>query len=157
MAKEVEKGDTVTVEYVGKLEDGEVFDTSRRDVAEDEEIIDPERDYEPLEFEVGEGEMIEGFDEGVVGMEVGDTHEIEVAPEKGYGERSDEDVFEYEYDEFAEMIGEDPEEGMHVHAEGGACGNVTRVEEDEDEVEVDFNHALAGERLFFEVEVIDAE
>ena len=148
----VTEGDTVRVEYVGKHEDGDVFDSSREDVAVEAEIAHPNREYEPLEFEVGAGEVVQGFDEGVVGMEEGETKEITVPPEKGYGERSDERIVEYDRDEFAESLGEEPEVGMHIHTEE-AHGDIVEVEDDT--VIVDFNHELAGETLVFEIEVVE--
>ncbi|MFW5984212.1 MAG: FKBP-type peptidyl-prolyl cis-trans isomerase [Halobacteria archaeon] len=148
----VTEGDTVKVEYVGKHEDGDVFDSSREDVAVEAEIAHPNREYEPLEFEVGAGEVVQGFDEGVVGMEEGETDEITVPPEKGYGERSEENVVEYDRDEFRESLGEEPEVGMHIHTEQ-AHGDIIEVEDDA--VTVDFNHELAGETLVFEIEVVE--
>lgn len=140
------------MEYVGKHENGEVFDSSREEVAVEAEINHPNREYEPLEFEVGAGEVVQGFDEGVVGMDEGETEEITVPPEKGYGERSEENVVEYDREEFREALGEEPEVGMHIHTQE-AHGDV--VEVDGDTVIVDFNHELAGETLVFEIEVVE--
>ncbi|MFP4188866.1 MAG: peptidylprolyl isomerase, partial [Halobacteriales archaeon] len=112
----------------------------------------PNREYVPLEFKVGAGEVVQGFDEGVVGMEEGETDEITVPPEKGYGERSEENVVEYDREEFRESLGEEPEVGMHIHTEQ-AHGNIIEVEDDA--VTVDFNHELAGETLVFEIEVVE--
>ena len=148
----VKKGDTVKGEYVGRYDDGDVFDSSREEVAVEAEIAHPNREYEPLEFEVGAGEVVQGFDEGVVGMEEGEDKEITVPPEKGYGERSEENVVEYEREEFRESLGEEPEVGMHIHTEE-AHGDIVEVEGDT--VVVDFNHELAGETLVFEIEVVE--
>jgi peptidyl-prolyl cis-trans isomerase B (cyclophilin B) len=148
----VKEGDTVKVEYVGRYDDGDVFDSSREEVAVEAEIAHPNREYEPLEFEVGAGEVVQGFDEGVVGMEEGEDKEITVPPEKGYGERSEENVVEYEREEFRESLGEEPEVGMHIHTEE-AHGDIVEVEGDT--VVVDFNHELAGETLVFEIEVVE--
>jgi peptidyl-prolyl cis-trans isomerase B (cyclophilin B) len=148
----VTKGDTVKVDYVGRYEDGDVFDSSREEVAVEAEIAHPNREYEPLEFDAGAGEVVQGFDEGVVGMEEGENKEITVPPEKGYGERSEENVVEYEREEFRESLGEEPEVGMHIHTEE-AHGDIVEVEDDT--VVVDFNHELAGETLVFEIEVVE--
>ena len=82
----VEKGDYVEVEYVGKLKDGTVFDASIEEVAKDSGVYSSQRNYEPLGFTVGKGELIEGFEEGVKGMNVGEKKEVEIPPEKAYGE-----------------------------------------------------------------------
>ncbi|MBU4139460.1 MAG: FKBP-type peptidyl-prolyl cis-trans isomerase [Euryarchaeota archaeon] len=81
--KTVKKGDTVSVNYTGSLQDGKVFDTNIESVAKQHDIIKPE--YVPSKFKVGEQSMIEGFDEGVVGMKVGETRTLTIPPEKGYG------------------------------------------------------------------------
>ncbi|RLG24938.1 hypothetical protein DRN76_03390 [Methanosarcinales archaeon] len=78
-------GDTIKVDYIGRLEDGSVFDTSLEDVAKHAGIYNPQRIYNPLQFKVGAGEMIAGFDNGVVGMKVTETKNITVPPEMGYG------------------------------------------------------------------------
>ncbi len=148
----VTKGDSVKVEYVGRFEDGEAFDSSREEVAVEAEIAHPNREYEPLEFEVGAGEVVQGFDDAVVGMEEGETKEVTVPPEKGYGEHSEENVVEYDREEFREALGQEPEVGMHIHTQD-AHGDV--IEVDEDTVIVDFNHELAGETLVFEIEVVE--
>ncbi|WP_380675933.1 FKBP-type peptidyl-prolyl cis-trans isomerase [Salinigranum sp. GCM10025319] len=153
----VEPGDTVVVEYVGRFETGEVFDTSRATVAEDSGLAEAQErqptDYTPLSFTVGAEEVIEGFDEGIVGLAVGEEATIEVPPEKGYGEPDPERVREYDPESFEAMVGQSPEIGLHVHAENGLHGDVTAITDDA--VEVDFNHELAGKTLVFEVEVVD--
>jgi len=81
--KTVKKGDTISINYTGRLEDGTVFDTSIESVAKGYDIFKPE--FAPLQFKVGEPGMIEGFDEGVVGMKVGETKTLTIKPEKAYG------------------------------------------------------------------------
>jgi FKBP-type peptidyl-prolyl cis-trans isomerase 2 len=150
-------GDTVTLEYVGRLDDGTVFDTSRESVATEHDLEGAEaRDYQPLTVEIGGGRIIEGLEDGLRGMEAGDDATIEVAPEDGYGEYSEERVVEYDADEFAGMLGgEDPVEGMTVQTEEGLPGEIVSV--GPETVEVDFNHDLAGEDLAFEVEVVSVD
>ncbi len=85
----VKEGDLVKVDYTGKLKDGSIFDSSKEELAKASEFYDESRDYEPLEFKVGEGELIQGFEEGVKGMEVGEKKEVEIPPEKAYGEEGE--------------------------------------------------------------------
>ncbi|RLG72987.1 MAG: hypothetical protein DRO11_00865 [Methanobacteriota archaeon] len=80
----VQKGDIVVVNYVGRLEDGTIFDTSYEDVAKKAGIYDERRRYEPIRFEVGSGQMIQGFDEAVVGMRPGEKKTVTIPPEKAY-------------------------------------------------------------------------
>ncbi len=82
----VNEGDIVKVDYVGRLEDGTVFDTSLEDVAMEAGLYDPARRYEPLQFKVGAGQMIPGFDRGILGVKVNETKNITIPPEEAYGE-----------------------------------------------------------------------
>ncbi len=81
----VENGDYVEVNYTGRLEDGTIFDSSVEDVARKAGTYDSGRKYEPLGFTVGEGMLIDGFEKGVLGMEIGEKKEIRIPPEKAYG------------------------------------------------------------------------
>ncbi len=83
--KKVEKGDTVKVDYVGKLQDGTVFDTSILDEAKNADIYNEERIYEPLTLKVGDGSTIPGFENGLLGMKEGQTKTISIPPEQAYG------------------------------------------------------------------------
>ena len=153
----IEQGDGVTIEYVGRFEDGTVFDTSRADVASEHGLQDAQGtddgDYAALSFTVGAGEIIEGIDEAVVGMDEDEEATVRVPPEKAYGDHDPERVREYDPETFEAMVGKQPEPGLHVHAENGLHGDVTAVREDV--VEVDFNHELAGRTLVFDVEVLE--
>ncbi len=82
----VKEGDHVKVEYTGKLKDGTIFDSSIEEKAKKSEFYDEARDYEPIGFTVGEGEVIPGFEDGVKGMEVGEEKKVEIPPEEAYGE-----------------------------------------------------------------------
>ena len=81
----VKQGDNISVNYIGRLTDGKVFDTNIEAVAKENNLFNPEKKYTPLQFVVGSGKVIPGFDEGVVGMKVGDSKTIQIPPEKGYG------------------------------------------------------------------------
>lgn len=83
--KTVKEGDKVSIDYIATLQNGKVFDTSIESVAKQHNIFNPHRRYKPLQFTVGKGEVVQGLDEGVVGMKVGDTKTLTIPPEKGYG------------------------------------------------------------------------
>jgi len=148
-------GDDVTFEYTGRLDDGTVFDSSRESVAEDAGLVEaqPDREYAPLTVEVGSGQVIEGMEEGLLGMDAGETETIEIPPEKAYGEWTEEHVQEFDTDELSEMLGQRPEEGAFLEAQNGQHGEIIHV--DDETVRVDFNPDLAGETLEFEIEVVD--
>jgi len=148
-------GDDVTFEYTGRLDDGTVFDSSRESVAEDAGLVEaqPDREYAPLTVEVGSGQVIEGMEEGLLGMDAGETETIEIPPEKAYGEWTEEHVQEFDTDELSEMLGQRPEEGAFLEAQNGQHGEIVHV--DDETVRVDFNPDLAGETLEFEIEIVD--
>ncbi|MBB6644795.1 FKBP-type peptidyl-prolyl cis-trans isomerase [Halobellus ruber] len=153
----IEPGDRVAIEYVGRFEDGTVFGTSKYAVAADHGLAaaedrDPD-DYGPLTFTVGAGEVIEGLDDAVRGMGVGEEATVTVPPAAAYGEVRDERLREYDRETFEGMVDAEAEVGLHVHAQNGLHGDVVAVREGT--VEVDFNHELAGKTLIFEIEVVD--
>ncbi|MDQ1343853.1 MAG: hypothetical protein QG650_573 [Patescibacteria group bacterium] len=105
----VKAGDTVAVDYLGKLEDGTVFDTSIKSEAEKAGKLNAGRDYAPLLFTVGAGQMIKGFDQGVVGMKVGEKKTLRIAPEDAYGTKGTEEIVSRKAleDKFTETVSRD--------------------------------------------------
>ncbi|HOE93347.1 MAG: FKBP-type peptidyl-prolyl cis-trans isomerase [Candidatus Methanofastidiosum methylothiophilum] len=83
--KRVEKGDTVKVDYIGKLQDGKIFDTSILEEAKNAGVYNENRIYEPLTLKIGDGSTIPGFENGLIGMKEGETKTITIPPEQGYG------------------------------------------------------------------------
>ncbi|WP_297519689.1 peptidylprolyl isomerase [Thermococcus sp.] len=149
----VEAGDSVKFHYVGRFENGEVFDTSYEDIARKNDIFVEEREYGPLEVTVGAGEIIPGLEEAMIGMEVGEKKTVTVPPEKAYGMPRQELVVKIPVSEFTQ-VGLEPIEGMYVMTDSGIAKIVTVTE---DGVELDFNHPLAGKTLVFEVEVVEVK
>lgn len=137
----VEDGDTVRVHYTGTLQDGTEFDSSHG--------------RDPLEFTVGEGEVIQGFEEMVLGLDEGESTEATLPPEEAYGERSEERLIEVEADQLPDDI--EPEIGMQLEIETpqGGRARVRITEIGDDVVTLDGNHPLAGRELTFELEVVD--
>jgi peptidylprolyl isomerase len=136
-------GDKVKVHYTGKLEDGTVFDTSR--------------ERNPLEFSIGKGQLIPGFEEAVIGMETGASQTVVIPPEKAYGSRREEMIMCVGRDQFPDDSG--LEVGVQVQstqADGQVMiARVTAI--DEDEVTLDANHPLADKELTFEIEIVSIE
>jgi peptidylprolyl isomerase len=137
MPEPAQKGDTVRVHYTGKLQDGKVFDSSEGG--------------EPLEFEVGSGQVIAGFDEGVQGMSVGDEKSIEIEPENAYGDRIEALVGTVERN--ALNLGTEPHLGMEIALQlpDGQQIPVIITEVTDETVTFDANHPLAGQKLFFDI------
>jgi len=135
------QGDTVKVHYTGKLTDGTVFDSSR------------ERD--PLEFTIGEGQIIPGFEEAVEGLEQGEQTQAEVPAEKAYGERNEQAIIEVEREKLPEDL--EPEVGQQLQMQqpDGQPIPVRVTDVSEAKVTLDANHPLAGETLNFEIELVE--
>lgn len=150
-SRKIENGDTISVNYVGKLEDGTIFDTSLKEIAIEAGKYNQMRNYEPLTFTVGAGQMIKGFDEGVVGMQVGEEKTLTIPPEEAYGEYRQ----EFARDIPVNAVDFTPEIGMKLATDSGLTGTVTKV--NENNFIVDFNHELAGKTLIFSVKVVSVE
>ena len=139
---QVKKGDTIQVHYKGTLsENGMLFDTSEG--------------RPPLEFTVGEGMVIFGFDNGVLGMNVGETKMLQIPHLEAYGEVNDQLFFEFDKSQLPEEMGE-PQAGMELQMmdqEGNELP-VMISEVKESTVVLDGNHPLAGKDLTFEVELV---
>ncbi len=147
----VESGDTISVDYIGRLDTGKVFDTSLKDEAVKAEL--PLRpSYEPLKFTAGAGQMIKGFDDAVIGMKVGDEKTITIPPAQAYGEYNPNALIVISTDEFKKLLGKDPKEGFQVQARNGAVGTITKIANGQ--ITIDFNHELAGKTLTFYIKVV---
>ena len=136
----VKNTDTVLVHYTGRLDSGEEFDSSR--------------DGEPLEFTLGEGNVISGFENAVLGLSKGQSVTVRLEPADAYGEYSDEMIISVPKAELPEDI--KPEEGVALllYTEEGPV-EVTVKKVTESEVLLDANHPLAGEALTFEIELME--
>ncbi|NLN44234.1 MAG: peptidylprolyl isomerase [Methanosarcina sp.] len=150
-SKRIENGDIISVDYVGKLEDGTLFDTSVKEAAIEAGIYNQRRDYKPLTFTVGAGQMIKGFDEGVVGMRVGEEKTLTIPPEEAYGEYREELAREIPVN----AVDFTPEVRMKLITDSGLTGTITEVSENN--FVVNFNHELAGKTLIFLVRIVSVE
>jgi peptidylprolyl isomerase len=137
---QAKQGDTVRVHYTGTLDDGQEFDSSRG--------------LEPLTFTLGAGAVIEGFDEAVTGMAVGDEKRVTIPAAEAYGPRRDELTLRLPRAELpADM---ELEEGSQLRMEQGDQSVVVTVREvDDDSVTLDANHPLAGESLTFDLRLVE--
>lgn len=133
----VKKGDKVRVLYEGTFEDGEVFDSSEN------------HDNEPLEFVVGEGMVVKGFDDALLGMEIDETKKVTIKPEEGYGPVHEQAIQRIP----KRMMPQDVEVGTEIEIplENGEYVPATIVKIVSDLVTVDMNHPLAGKTLIFTI------
>ena len=139
--QQVKSGDTVKVHYSGRLNDGTTFDSSEG--------------RDPLEFKVGNGDVIKGFDEGVTGMSVGDKKTVHIPANDAYGQKDDNRIVEFPRENFPADL--EPEVGMQLNMTNGS-GQVIPVViigVGTESVTLDANHPLAGEDLIFDIELVD--
>ncbi len=139
--EQVKKGDKVKVHYHGRLTNGQTFDSSEG--------------RQPLEFTVGSGMVIKGFDEGVLGMNVGDKKTIEIAVDDAYGPKDPQMMMDFPIDRFPKDL--NPEVGMQLNMSDGSGRNFPVIirEIKGDTAVLDANHPLAGEDLIFDLELVD--
>ncbi len=148
-----QKGDTVRVDYVGKLENGTVFDTSIQNEALRAKL-EPRPSYEPLEFKVGAGQMIPGFDAGVVGMKEGQEKTVKLPPSQAYGERREDAVISIPVASIGNS--QDMKVGSMLFAQNGAAGRVIELTNGTNATaKIDFNHELAGKTLIFSIKMLN--
>lgn len=150
MSSTIELKDFVEVVYTGKLEDGTVFDTNSEAVAKEQKIHSPKQKYGAIKICVGEHQILEGIDQGLVGKEVGKTYTLEIPTELGFGKRDVKKVQLVPLSTFKEHKVK-PFKGLQVDFDG-QIGVVQRVSGGR--VMVNFNHPLAGKSLVYEVEVL---
>ena len=139
--KQVKEGDLVKVHYTGKLVNGEQFDSSTG--------------REPLEFTVGAGQMIKGFDDAMPGMALGEKKTINIAPEDGYGARSEEAIIEFPKENVPAEIVLEPGMPLTLSDQAGNPVPVIVVEVKDDIIILDANHFLAGQELIFDIELVE--
>ncbi len=138
---QVKEGDVVRVHYTGKLTSGEQFDSSAG--------------REPLEFTVGAGQMIKGFDAAMPGMEVGEKKTINISAEDGYGPKNEDAVIEFPKEHVPADMKLEPGMQLTLSDPNGNPVPVIVIEVKDEVVILDANHFLAGEELVFDVELVE--
>ncbi len=137
----VKEGDTVKVHYTGKLGDGTVFDTSA--------------EREPLEFKVGAGMVIPGFEQAVLGLQPGESTDTTISPENAYGPRNDELVTNVNKEQLPEDMEVAIGQQLQVSMQNGQTAVVMVTDVTESFITIDANHPLAGQELTFSIEVVE--
>jgi peptidylprolyl isomerase len=138
---QAKSGDNVKVHYTGRLEDGTEFDSSRDD--------------DPLEFTIGEGEVIPGFERAIIGMVPGESKTITLLADDAYGQYNDDMVAIAERDQFPEDTTPEIGQEYEMHREDGKSFIMTVIDVSGPQVTLDANHPLAGEDLTFDLELIE--
>lgn len=137
---QAKQGDTVKVHYTGTLDDKSVFDSSEG--------------RDPLEFTVGQGQVISGFENAVVGLDVGDRAKIRIEPEDAYGSRQDNLIFVVGRSELPSDLDPQVDQRFQMRNDSGQELVVTVTETSENDVTFDANHPLAGQALTFDIQLV---
>lgn len=135
------KGNRVKVHYTGKLQDGTIFDSSI--------------EREPLEFVVGDGNMIKGFDKAVEGMQKGETVTANIPSSEAYGERRADMMVDVPIDQVPENINPTVGQQLSIQQANGQAMPVVVTAVSEDKITLDANHPLAGKDLTFEINLVE--
>ncbi len=151
----VKQGSKVEVEYEGRVKDGQMFDTSKEDVAKENKVFQAGRKYEPMKITVGETPLIKGFTDALVGMKEGEEKEVTIAPKDAYGEPN-EALRKYVNKE--NFKGLTPQKNMLVVVNFNGQERPARILDiKENEIQLDFNHPLAGKTLVFKIKMLKIE
>ena len=134
-------GDTVKVHYTGRLDDGTVFDTSA--------------EREPLQFTIGEGQLIQDFEKAIVGMNPGETKTVQIPSDNAYGPHREEMVMEVNRSEFPQDLEPKVDQMLQVSQSDGKSFVVRVTDVSESKVKLDANHPLAGKDLTFDIQLAD--
>jgi peptidylprolyl isomerase len=136
--KKAKNGDTVKIRYTGKSEDGELLGSTTG--------------RPPLEVKIGDGLFLPGFEEGIVGMEIGETRQLTVVAEDGFGKRLEDLVISTDPTEVPDRI--IPKVGKELYVRDRAGRIVTVSRPNKDIVILDANHPLAGKTLLFRIQLV---
>jgi FKBP-type peptidyl-prolyl cis-trans isomerase 2 len=139
--KKAQVGDLVSVHYTGKLASGEVFDSSK--------------DRDPLKFTLGNKELLAGFEDGVVGMQPGESKSVTLEPENAFGGRREDLFLELPKKEFPQHI--TPSVGLQLKLSNASGEDMTVVitEVGDESVTLDGNHPMAGQTVVFDIELLE--
>jgi len=136
---QAKNGDTVKVHYTGKLDDGTIFD--------------PSADREPMQFTIGEGQLIPDFEQAVVGMSPGESKTVQIPSENAYGPHHEEMVMAVERKEFPDDLEPKVDQMLQVRRQDGHTFAVKVTDVSETKVTLDANHPLAGQDLTFDIQL----
>ena len=147
----LENGTIVSVDYIGKFENGTIFDTSIEQVAKEAGIYNPQRNYKPIQFTIGNGQMIKGFENAVLNMSEGEEKNITLLPNEAYGEINKSYFIPYPIEAF-NNTNITLKKGIKLYVRGYPA---TIAKVNETAVLLDFNPPMAGKTLIFTIKLIN--
>ena len=137
---QLQNGQTVTVAYTAKLEDGTVFDATE--------------EQQPLQFTMGEANLIPGFEQAVRTMSPGEEKTVTIPPDKGFGERLEQNIVTLKPEQIPDDIDVEVGQRLELRQQDGGTVPVTVTHVSEEQVTLDGNHPLAGQTLVFEIKLL---
>lgn len=152
--KKVQNDSVIEVDYEGYLEDETLFDTSKEELAKKHKVYNKQRQYVPLKVQIGQGQLIKGFENALIGMKENEEKEITIQPEDAYGKHNPQFIKEVEKTIFGEKV---PKQGDLLLMKIGNQPAPALVVEVKDKITLDFNHPLAGKVLTFKIKVVKIE
>lgn len=138
---EAKVNDTVRIHYTGSLDDGTTFDSSKGN--------------DPLEFTLGAGQVIPGFENAVEGMSVGETKSVHIPKEQAYGERREDLILNVDHNQFPEGVTPQVGQQFELRTQSGKAIPAMVARVSDDSITLDANHPLAGQDLNFELELVE--
>ena len=138
---QAENGNVVKVHYTGKLKDGTVFDTSV--------------DRDPLKFTIGEGQIIPGFEQAVIGMDTGESKTVTIPSDQAYGAHHEDLLLVVDRDQIPPHLTPETGQRLEIHQADGQTIPVTVAEVSDANITLDANHPLAGEDLIFDIQLVE--
>lgn len=138
---QAKQGDAVRVHYTGRLDDGEVFSTSVGQV--------------PLEFTIGDGRILPGFEQAVVGMSPGESRTVAIPADQAYGPYDEEMVLEVDRSQIPAHIEPEVGDELRIRRQDGETFAVSVIAVSESSVTLDANHPLAGKDLTFDIQLVE--
>ncbi|MEM7819554.1 MAG: peptidylprolyl isomerase [Candidatus Aenigmatarchaeota archaeon] len=145
----MKKGDFIRINYIGRLDSGEIFDLTDAEIAKKENVYNPNIKYGPIPIIVGEGFLLKGLDDALFDMDVGEKKKIEIKPEYGFGQRKPE-LIKILPKKIFKSQNIEPKPGMVIDF-SGTKGRIQSI--NAGRVRVDFNNPLAGKTLHYEIEI----
>ncbi|MGA1871104.1 MAG: FKBP-type peptidyl-prolyl cis-trans isomerase [bacterium] len=136
----VKNGDTVKIHYTGKLEDGTVFDSSV--------------DREPLEFKIGDNQVIKGIEKAIVGMNQDESKTVTISSDEAYGPYRQDMILQIPKDKFPQDIHPELGKQLQIQDRDGHVVEVTITQVSEKNITLDGNHPLAGKNLVFDIQLV---
>ena len=148
----VKKGDCLLIDFIGKFEDGTIFDTTSKEKAIEAGIYDPEKEYKPLFFRADGGQIIKGIDNGVLGMKESERKTLIISPEEAYGQYKKYLVQDIPIPLAKLELQVSPKVGAKIITPGGR--KVKVLNSTEISATLDFNHEFAGKTLILEIKIL---